>query len=135
MSDSSHARLDRLNQAVDVIHLRFGDHALSAPGGLREKGLARPEPGGRPPTIFDRLPAVEGWPCGVPAVDRLTGIGGLPKGRVSVLSGRGSCGKWSLGLAMLAQATREVGSAIAVDPGRGFDPWALLEFQPDLRAL
>ena len=111
MTENRHARL---NQAVDVIHLRFGEHALAA---------------------VDRLPAVAGWPCGVDAVDRLTGIGGLPRGRVSLLAGRGSCGKWSLGLAMLAQATRELSSAIAVDPGRGFDPWALLEFRPDLRAL
>jgi len=104
----------RLNQAVDVIHLRFGEHALAA---------------------VDRLPPVEAWPSGVGAVDRLTGIGGLPRGRISVLSGHGSCGKTSLGLALLAQATREFGAAIAIDPGRSFDPWALLEFQPDLRTL
>ena len=104
----------RLSQAMDVIHLRFGEHALAA---------------------VDRLPPVEPWPSGVGAIDRLTGIGGLPRGRISVLSGHGSCGKTSLGLALLAQATREFGTAIAVDPGRSFDPWALLEFQPDLRAL
>jgi recombination protein RecA len=103
-----------LNQAVDVIHLRFGEHALAP---------------------VDRLPAVEAWPSGIGAVDRLTGIDGLPRGRVCVLGGRGSCGKTSLGLAMLAQATRELGSAIAVDPGRSFDPWALMEFGPDLGSL
>ena len=99
---------------MDVIHLRFGEHALAA---------------------VDRLPPVEAWPSGVGAVDRLTGIGGLPRGRISVLGGRGTCGKTSLGLALLAQATREFGSAIAVDPGRSFDPWALMEFRPDLRSL
>ena len=104
----------RLNQAVDVIHLRFGEHALAA---------------------VDRLPPVGAWPSGVGAVDSLTGIGGLPRGRISVLSGHGTCGKTSLGLALLAQATREFGAAIAVDPGRSFDPWALLEFQPELSAL
>ncbi|TMD53550.1 MAG: DNA recombination/repair protein RecA [Chloroflexi bacterium] len=104
----------RLNQAVDVIHLRFGGHALAA---------------------VDRLPAVSAWPSGVGAIDRLTGIDGLPRGRVCVISGQGSCGKTSLGLAMLARATREFGTAIAVDPGRSFDPWALMEFRPDLRAL
>jgi len=111
MSESRHVRL---SEAVDVIHLRFGEHALAA---------------------VERLPPAEAWPSGVDAVDRLTGIGGLPRGRISVLSGRGSCGKWSLGLAMLAQATREFSSAIAIDPGRSFDPWALLEFRPDLRSL
>lgn len=111
MIESKHARL---SQAVDVIHLRFGEHSLAA---------------------VDRLPPVEAWSSGVGAVDRLTGIGGLPRGRVCVLSGRGSCGKTSVGLALLAQATREFGSAIAVDPGRSFDPWALMEFRPDLRSL
>jgi RecA/RadA recombinase len=111
MIESKHVRL---NQAVDVIHLRFGEHALAA---------------------VDHLPATEGWASGVGAVDRLTGIDGLPRGRISVLGGRGSCGKWSLGLAMLARATREFDSAIAIDPGRSFDPWALLEFEPDLRNL
>lgn len=109
--ESKHARL---SQAVDVIHLRFGEHALAA---------------------VDRLPPVEAWPSGVGAIDRLTGIGGLPRGRICVLSGHGSCGKTSLGLALLAQATREFGAVIAIDPGRGFDPWALLEFRPDLRSL
>ncbi|HVD00891.1 MAG TPA: hypothetical protein VNG93_07065 [Candidatus Dormibacteraeota bacterium] len=111
MSESRHVRL---SQAVDVIHLRFGEHALAA---------------------VDRLPATESWACGVGAVDRLTGIGGLPRGRISVLGGRGSCGKWSLGLAMLARATHEFDATIAIDPGLSFDPWALLEFGPDLRAL
>lgn len=110
-TESRHARL---NQAVDVIHLRFGEHALAA---------------------VDRLPAVEAWPTGMAAIDGLTGIGGLPRGRVCVLSGRASCGKSSLGLALLAQATREFATAIVIDPGRSFDPWALMEFQPDLRSL
>jgi recombination protein RecA len=109
--ESKHARL---SQAVDVIHLRFGEHALAA---------------------VDRLPPVEAWPSGVGAVDRITGIGGLPRGRLSVLNGHGTCGKTSLGLALLAHGTREFGSAIAIDPGRSFDPWALMEFKPDLRSL
>ncbi|MDQ6691978.1 MAG: DNA recombination/repair protein RecA, partial [Candidatus Dormibacteraeota bacterium] len=112
--DTSQSKHIRLNQAVDVIHLRFGERALAA---------------------VDRLPAVEAWPVGLAAIDGLTGIGGLPRGRVCVLSGRGTCGKSSLGLALLAQATREFAAAIVVDPGRSFDPWALMEFQPDLRTL
>ena len=105
---------EELTRAIDVIHLRFGEQALAR---------------------VDTLPAVESWPTGVEAIDRLTGIQGLPKGRIAVLQGRATCGKSSLGLALLAQATRDFAQAIAIDPGQSFDPWALLEFEPELSAL
>lgn len=108
---SEHARLA---EAIDVIHVRFGEHALAR---------------------VDRLPEVAAWASGVPALDRLTGIGGLPRGRLSVLAGRGTCGKTSLALAALAAATREFGAAVAVDAGGSFDPWSLGAFAPALDAL
>ena len=101
-------------QAVNAIHLRFGEHALAR---------------------VDRLPVLEAWPTGVGVVDRLTGIGGLPRGRVAVIQGRSTCGKSSLALALLAHASREFAQAVVIDPGGGFDPWALLEFTPRLKAL
>ena len=101
-------------QAIDAIHLRFGEHALAR---------------------VDRLPAIEAWPTGVGVVDRLTGIGGLPRGRLAVIQGRSTCGKSSLSLALLANASREFAQAVVIDPGGGFDPWALLEFRPQLKAL
>jgi RecA/RadA recombinase len=103
-----------LDQAIDVIHLRFGEHALAR---------------------VETLPAVEGWATGIEALDRLTGVRGLPKGRVCVLQGRGTCGKTSLALALLARATREFAHAIAIDPGLSFDPWALMGFGPELGTL
>src|SRR5579859_8070080 len=75
---------ENLQHAIGAIHVRFGDQALVSGA---------------------RLPAVVPWPTGLPAVDRLSGIGGLPRGRVSVLQGTLGSGKTSLALAALARAT------------------------------
>ena len=56
----------QLQHAIDQVHLRFGEQAL-----LRA----------------NRLPPAEPWPSGLAEIDRLTGIRGLPKGRLSVLQG------------------------------------------------
>lgn len=103
-----------VERAIDVIQVRFGAQAL---GGT------------------EVLPPVQPWPSGVAPLDRLTRIGGLPRGRLSVLSGRGSCGKTSLGLALLASATREFASTAVIDAGRSFDPWSLAAFGPDFGTL
>lgn len=103
-----------VERAIDVIQVRFGAQAL----GRREV-----------------LPTVEAWPSGVHPLDRLTRAGGLPRGRVSLLGGRGSCGKTSLGLALLAAATREFASTAVIDAGHSFDPWSLEAFGPDFGAL
>ena len=103
-----------LDGAIQTIHLRYGSQALRR---------------------ADALPAPAPWPVGIEAVDRLSGIGGLPSGRLSVLSGTGTCGKLSLALAMLAQATHDFAQAVVVDHRLGFDPWALLPLQPELGAL
>jgi hypothetical protein len=86
----------------------------------------------------------------------LTGIGGLPRGRLTLLTGSGTCGKLTLALATLAGATHEFAHAVVIDtrsgqgdsagralPGRrdkgespfSFDPWALLPFVPELASL
>ncbi|TMD05431.1 MAG: hypothetical protein E6J02_11260 [Chloroflexi bacterium] len=44
---------EELTRAIDVIHLRFGEQALAR---------------------VDTLPAVESWPTGVEAIDRLTQV-------------------------------------------------------------
>jgi hypothetical protein len=103
-----------LNRAIETIHLRFGSQALRR---------------------ADSLPAPAPWPVGVDAVERLSGIGGLPCGRLTVLSGTGTCGKLSLALALLARATHDFASAIVIDHRLGFDPWPLLPLDPKLEAL
>jgi RecA/RadA recombinase len=101
-----------LDSAIDSIRLRFGSQALT-----RAAELPPPQP----------------WPAGSP-IDRLTGIDGLPRGRVSVFTGSGTCGKLTVALSLLAKATHDFAHAVVIDTG-GFDPWCLLPFSPELSAL
>ena len=103
---------EKLELAIDSIRLRYGSQALTRAGELP------------PPTP---------WPSGTP-VDQLTGIGGLPKGRLSLFTGAGTCGKLSVALALLAGATRQFAHAIVIDGG-GFDPTWLPPFSPEPGAL
>src|SRR5438105_3343815 len=103
-----------LDAAIQTIHLRYGSQALRR---------------------ADALPSPAPWPVGVEAVERLSGIGGLPLGRLTVLSGTDSCGKLSLALALLARATHDFAQSVVVDRGLGFDPWALLPLDPQLEVL
>src|SRR5437879_1002206 len=105
---------EKLQHAVDAIHVRFGGHAL---------------------VPANRLPAAVPWPTGVPAVDRLSGIGGLPRGRISVLQGRLGSGKLSLALALLALATHEHARTVVIDGAREFDPWIPDRLGADLGTL
>ena len=102
----------KLDLAIDAIRLRYGSQALT-----RAAELPPPQP----------------WRSGTP-IDRLTGIGGLPRGRLSLLTGTGTCGKLTLALALLAKATHEFAHAIVIDRG-GFDLSALLPFSSELGAL
>jgi RecA/RadA recombinase len=102
----------QLDHAINAIRVRFGSQALT-----RAAELPPPQP----------------WPSCTP-LDRLTGIGGLPRGRLTLLTGSGTCGKLTLALAMLATATHEFAHAVVIDRG-AFDPWALLPFEPDLSSL
>ena len=102
-----------LDHAIEAIRVRFGSQALT-----RAAELTPPPP----------------WPSRTP-LDGLTGIGGLPKGRLTLLTGSGTCGKLTLALALLAGATHEFAHAMVLDPRGEFDPWSLLAFEPDLNAL
>jgi RecA/RadA recombinase len=102
----------QLESAIDSIRVRFGSQALT-----RAAELPPPQP----------------WPSRTP-VDQMTGIGGLPRGRVSLFTGNGTCGKLTVALALLANATHEFAHAIVIDTGV-FDPWNLLPFYPELSAL
>lgn len=102
-----------LDHAIDSIRVRFGSQALT-----RAAELPPPQP----------------WPSRTP-IDRLTGIGGLPRGRLALFTGSGTCGKLTLALALLANATHEFAHVIVIDGGSSFDPWTLLPFYPELSAL
>ena len=101
-----------LQVAIDSIRVRFGSQALARAA---------------------ELPAPQPWLSGTP-VDHLTGIGGLPRGRVALFTGSGTSGKLTLALALLASATRAFAHAVVIDGG-GFDPWTLTSFSPEPGAL
>src|SRR5438132_8464177 len=101
-----------LEVAIDSIRVRFGSEAL---------------------TRAAELPPTQPWSSGTP-VDHLTGIGGLPRGRVALFTGSGTSGKLTLALALLASATRAFAHAVVTDGG-GFDPWTLASFSPEPGAL
>jgi recombination protein RecA len=103
----------KLDHAISSIRVRFGSQALT-----RAVELPPPQP----------------WPSRTP-IDRLTGIGGLPHGRLTLLTGIGTCGKLTLALALLAGATHEFAHTLLIDSARSFDPWTLLPFYPELSAL
>jgi len=105
---------EKLQSAIGAIHVRFGSHAL---------------------VQATRLPAAQPWSTGLPAVDRLSGIGGLPRGRLSVLQGSLGAGKLSLALALLARASREHARTIVIDRPGVFDPWIPDRLGADLGAL
>src|SRR6266566_5376929 len=105
--------MQELDVAINSIRVRFGSQALT-----RAAELPPPQP----------------WPSGTP-IDGLSGIGGLPRGRLTVLTGNGTCGKLTLALALLAGATRELAHVIVIDHQSSFDPWTLLPFFPELGAL
>jgi hypothetical protein len=98
----------RLDVAIEAIRVRFGSQAL---------------------TRAAELPPPPAWRSGTP-LDQLTGIGGLPHGRISLLVGNGTCGKLTLALSLLAGATHEFAHPVVIDVASGFDPLSLLPFQP-----
>jgi recombination protein RecA len=106
-------QVQNLDHAISSIRVRFGSQAL---------------------TMAVELPPSQPWPSRTP-IDRLTGIGGLPHGRLTLLTGIGTCGKLSLALALLAGATHEFAHTLVIDSARSFDPWMLLPFYPELSAL
>jgi recombination protein RecA len=102
----------QLDHAISAIRVRFGSQAL---------------------TRAAQLPPPQPWPSCTP-LDRLTGIGGMPRGRLTLLTGSGTCGKLTLAMAALATATHEFAHTVVID-NANFDPWALLPFDPDLSSL
>lgn len=61
-------------------------------------------------------------PTGFPALDAATGIGGLPRGRISEIVGVPTSGAATLALKAVAQAQARNGTAVYIDIGQTFDP-------------
>ena len=102
-----------MEKARGAVRLRFGDQALVSAG---------------------RLERVSVWSSGL-VLDHLSGLGGLPRGRLTGFEGGLGSGKTSLALAVLARTSREMSMSALIDLEGGFDAWALSRFQPDLDSL
>lgn len=61
-------------------------------------------------------------PTGILSVDRATGIGGLPRGKVIEIFGPESAGKTTLALYAIAQSQKEGGIALFIDAEHALDP-------------
>ena len=102
---------DRLQQAITVLQSRFGS--------------AAPRPAD---------PVAPARSSGVPQVDELTGIGGWPVGRLSLLAGPRGSGKRTLAQHCVAHATRE-GTTVYIDFPGHLDPEFLTRLGADLDRL
>ncbi len=110
---ASPPRPERLRRAVDACRIRYGPDAL------------RTGVGSDPAATLS---------TGIPALDRLTGVGGLPLGRVSLLEGPAGAGTVALGLVTLAAASRDVPVAL-VDFTHAVDPADLVAYAGTLERL
>lgn len=68
-----------------------------------------------------RLP-VDVIPTRILALDKATGVGGLPRGRVVEIYGPESGGKTTLCLQVIAEAQRSIGAAAFIDAEHALDP-------------
>jgi recA bacterial DNA recombination protein len=102
---------DRLQQAITVLQTRFGS--------------AAPRPAAPPCPVR---------PSGIPELDALTGIGGWPVGRLSLLAGPRGSGKRTLAQRSVAAASRE-GPVAYVDFPSRLDPEFLSHFDARLDQL
>ncbi|HXO58496.1 MAG TPA: hypothetical protein VN834_01740 [Candidatus Acidoferrum sp.] len=102
---------DRLQQAITVLQTRFGS---AAPRPAAPPCLARPS--------------------GIPELDALTGIGGWPVGRLSLLAGPRGSGKRTLAQRSVAAASRD-GTVAYVDFPSRLDPEFLRHFDARLDQL
>jgi RecA/RadA recombinase len=73
-------------------------------------------------------------PSGIPELDALTGIGGWPVGRLSLLAGSRGCGKRTLAQRSVAAASRD-GTVAYVDFPSRLDPEFLRHFDARLDQL
>ena len=61
-------------------------------------------------------------PTGIPSIDAVLGIGGLPKGRIIEIYGGESSGKTTLTMHAMAECQKQGGIAAIIDAEHAFDP-------------
>ena len=97
------AREKVLKEALRQIRREFGEGSVMF---LGERG-------------FEEVPIIS---TGSLSIDRATGIGGIPRGRITEIYGPESSGKTTLALHVIANAQREGGVAAFIDAEHALDP-------------
>lgn len=76
-------------------------------------------------------PLLRGLPTGVDALDGITGCQGLPRGRISRLTGGSASGAFDLGMALAAEVSRSA-AVVIVDFSLGLDPGTIEAYRGEL---
>jgi hypothetical protein len=112
------ARRRKLEQTVASLRSRYGDEIVR-----RARDLEQPT---APPAIS----------TGFGELDRLTGCGGIPQGRLTLLSGRTTSGKLTIAYKTLAHLLQDAAaSAVILDLTHSSDPDYLMRCGVRLEAL
>ena len=112
MAISATSRETSLDSAVGQIRARFGNLALHRASSPVPREV---EPGTLPDAVS----------TGIPAVDALVGVGGLPTGRLSVFLGACGSGKTMLAYHFLASLSEQSAAVLWLDLSRQADPWLM----------
>jgi hypothetical protein len=109
---SATSREASLDSAVGLIQARFGSAALQR---ASQPAPREVEPGTLPDAVS----------TGFVAIDALTGVGGLPNGRLSFCVGECGSGKTLLAYHFLAALSRQAAAVLWLDLTRQADPWLM----------
>ena len=112
MALSATSRETGLESAVGRIQARFGSAALQRASQPATREL---EPGALPDAVS----------TGIAAIDAITGVGGLPNGRLSMCLGAGGSGKTLVAYHYLASLSRQTAAVLWLDLTRQADPWLM----------
>jgi hypothetical protein len=85
-------------------------------------------------TVYER-PQPECFSTGVPQIDAMTGLGGIPRGALTEICGPASSGRASVMTSLLAEATRKEEFCALVDASDSFSPHSAAEAGVDLQRL
>ncbi|NPA17304.1 recombinase RecA [Persephonella sp.] len=108
-----------MSEAVDQKELEAKRKALESALAQIEKRFGK---GSVMTLSSEAIKSVEAIPSGSLTLDLATGIGGIPRGRVTEIYGPESSGKTTLTLHLIAEAQKRGGKAVFIDAEHAFDP-------------
>lgn len=85
-------------------------------------------------TVYERQ-RPECFSSGIPQIDALTGLGGIPRGALTEICGPASSGRTSVMASLLAEVTRKEEFCALVDASDSFSPHSAEEAGVDLQRL